>query len=45
MVVFYELNGDILLYQIGDAGTAVAKSFLNFNFTNQQGDSITSFYR
>jgi hypothetical protein len=40
---FYELSGDILLYQIGDAGTAVAKSFFNFNFTDQQGDSKTSF--
>jgi hypothetical protein len=40
---FYELTGDILLYQIGDAGTAVAKSFFNFNFTDQQGDSKTYF--
>jgi hypothetical protein len=34
---FYELTGEILLYQIGDAGTAVAKSFFNFKFTDQQG--------
>jgi hypothetical protein len=40
---FYELNGDILLYQIGDAGTAVAKSFFNFNFTDQQGLSENYF--
>ena len=33
----YEFNGEILLYQIGDAGTAIAKSFFNFKFTDQQG--------
>ena len=33
----YEFNGEILLYEIGDAGTAIAKSFFNFKFTDQQG--------
>jgi len=34
---YYTFNGEILLYQIGDAGTAIAKSFFNFQFTDQQG--------
>ena len=33
----YQFNGEILLYEIGDAGTAIAKSFFNFEFTDQQG--------
>jgi hypothetical protein len=33
----YQFNGEILLYQIGNAGTAIAKSFFNFEFTDQQG--------
>ena len=33
----YQFNGEILLYEIGDAGTAIAKSFFNFSFTDQQG--------
>ena len=33
----YELHGDILIYEIGDAGTAIAKTFFNLTFTDQQG--------
>lgn len=33
----YELHGDILIYEIGNAGTAIAKTFFNLTFTDQQG--------
>lgn len=33
----YSINGDILIYETGNAGTAIAKTFLKFNFTDQQG--------
>ena len=33
----YQFNGEILLYEIGNAGIAIAKSFFNFSFTDQQG--------
>lgn len=33
----YSLNGDILIYQSGNAGTAIAKTFLKFEFTDTQG--------
>jgi hypothetical protein len=39
----YQFNGEILLYEIGDAGTAIAKSFFNFSFTDQQGLSENYF--
>ena len=39
----YEFNGEILLYEIGDAGTSIAKSFFNFSFTDQQGLSENYF--
>lgn len=39
----YTFNGDILLYEIGDTGTAIAKSFFNFSFTDQQGLSENYF--
>lgn len=34
---YYSLVGDILIYEIGNAGTAIAKTFFKFNFTDQQG--------
>jgi len=39
----YQFNGEILLYEIGDAGTAIAKSFFNFSFTDQQGNTENYF--
>lgn len=33
----YEIHGDILIYETGNAGTAVAKTFINLTFTDAQG--------
>ena len=34
---FYTFNGEMLIYETGNAGTANLKSFFNFAFTDQQG--------
>lgn len=39
----YTFNGEILIYEIGDAGTAISKSFFNFSFTDQQGKTENYF--
>ena len=33
----YTFNGEMLIYETGDAGVASVKSFFNFAFTDQQG--------
>jgi hypothetical protein len=34
---YFSINGDILLYQTGNSGIAISKTFLKFEFTDQQG--------
>ena len=40
---FYTFNGELVIYEIGNAGVASVKSFFNFKFTDQQGLSENYF--